>query len=62
MFPDEISTDLSSLNHDTKRYAITTRIDINKDYQVLNSEIFESVFHNKKRFNYSEFNKQFNNY
>jgi len=62
MFPNEISTDLASLNHNTKRYTITTRIDLNKNYKAINSEIFESIFHNKKRFNYSEFNKQFNNY
>jgi len=60
MFPSEISTDLASLNDNTKRNTITTRIDINQDFVTINSEIFESVFHNKKRFNYTEFNNQFN--
>jgi exoribonuclease R len=60
MFPTEISTDLASLNNDTKRKTITTRIDIDGEFNVKNSEIFESIFHNKKRFNYEEFNDQFN--
>jgi exoribonuclease R len=62
MFPSEISTDLASLNDDTKRKTITTKIDLNNDFNTTHSEIFESIFHNKKRFTYSEFNKQFNNY
>jgi exoribonuclease R len=62
MFPSEISTEICSLNDQTKRKTITTRIDINNDYVPINTEIFESEFINKKRFNYSSFNKQFNNY
>jgi len=60
MFPSEISTDLASLNDNTKRNAITTRIDLNSEFNTINSEIFESIFHNKKRFDYWEFNNQFN--
>ncbi len=62
MFPSEISTDLASLNHDTKRLTLTTRVDLDNNYDVTYSEIFESVFHNKNRFNYEQFNKHFNNY
>ena len=62
MFPSEISTDLASLNDQTKRYTLTTRIDLDKDFKVNNTEIFEAIFKNRKRFNYEEFNKQFNNY
>ena len=60
MFPSEISTDLASLNDNTKRNTITTKIDLNSEFNTINSEIFESIFHNKKRFDYWEFNNQFN--
>lgn len=62
MFPNEISTDICSLNDKTKRPTITTRIDLDNDYNVIWSEIFESIFENKKRFCYKQFNKSFNNY
>jgi len=62
MFPSEISTDLASLNHKTKRLTLTTRIDLDNDYNVIYSEIFESIFLNMNRFNYTQFNKHFNNY
>jgi exoribonuclease R len=62
MFPSEVSTDICSLNDQTKRKTLTTRIDLNNEFKVINSDIFESIFKNKKRFNYSQFNKQFNNY
>ena len=62
MFPTEISTDLASLNDKTKRKTLTTRIDLDNHFKPINTVIFESLFKNNKRFNYNEFNKQFNNY
>jgi ribonuclease R len=62
MFPSEISTDICSLNNETNRLTLTTRICLDKNFWVVDSKIFESRFYNKKRFNYQDFNEQFNNY
>ena len=61
-FPEDISTDILSLNHQTKRNTITTRIEYDNNFNIVWSNIYESVSYNKNRFDYEEFNKQFNDY
>lgn len=61
MLPNIFSTDLSSLNHNKKRLAKTIIIDLDHDCNIIDSEIVESVFYNKNRYDYESFNKDFNN-
>ena len=61
MFPSELSTDICSLNNKTSRYTITTKIDINNDFDVIHVKKYESEFYNEKRFNYEDFEKHFKN-
>lgn len=55
MFPEQISTDLASLNHKTKRLAITVEIVLDENYDTVSVAVFESVFYNKNRLDYEKF-------
>lgn len=55
MLPIELSTNIISLNHNTIRNTKTIQIDYDSNMEVINTEIYESKFHNKHRFNYSDF-------
>lgn len=55
MFPELISTILASLNHKKNRLAITIEITLDKNYNVIKIEVFESVFYNKNRLDYEKF-------
>lgn len=59
MFPEKISTDICSLNWDKKTLTMTTQIDLDSQFNVLNTQIYESTFYNKKRFDYEEFGRQY---
>lgn len=61
MFPEYISTKVCSLNHNSQKLAITTQVDLDKNFNILNTSFFESIFSNKKRFDYESFNLNFNN-
>ncbi len=61
MLPKELATDLVSLNHNTTRLSQTVQIDYNDQMDVISTEIYESKFYNKNRFDYSEFKEQYFN-
>jgi hypothetical protein len=61
MIPSEIWTDICSLNDQTTKLTFTIQIDTDSEFNVKNTEIFKSTFKNRKRFDYEEFYKQFNN-
>jgi exoribonuclease R len=55
MLPIVLSTDLISLNDKTTRLSKTIQIDYNSEMNVINTNIYESKFYNRKRFDYSTF-------
>jgi len=59
MFPEKISTDLASLNDKTKKLTLTIKINLDKNWNVINTNIFESIFYNKKRYDKQEFKNDF---
>ena len=59
MFPERISTDICSLNWEKKTLTMTTQIDLDREFNVVNTQIYESTFYNKKRFDYEEFWRQY---
>lgn len=59
MLPTILSTDLISLNNHTTRLSKTIQIDYDSEMNILNTDIYESNFYNKKRFDYWEFWKSF---
>lgn len=62
MIPPEVWTNICSLNDQTTRLTLTIQIDTDSEFNVSNTKIFKSTFKNRKRFDYEEFYKQFNNY
>ena len=62
IFPEHVSIDICSLKDQTKKLTITTRVDIDKDFNIIDSTTFESIFYNKKRLDYENFNKHFSNH
>ena len=59
MLPIALSTDLISLNDKTTRLSKTIQIDYDSEMNVNKTNIYESKFYNKKRFNYSTFWQHF---
>lgn len=49
MLPNIISTNIASLNHQTHRFALTLEITLDADFQVLQSDIYQSNFFNRQR-------------
>lgn len=62
MLPREIWIDICSLGDKLTKKTQSTRINLNKNFEITSYERFESESYNKKKFDYEEFNKQFNNY
>lgn len=60
MFPELISTNIASLNHKKNRLAMTIEITLDKNYNVIKIEVFESVFYNKSRLDYEKFDSIIN--
>ena len=58
MLPKELATDICSLNDQTTRKALTIEITLDDQFCITSSEIFESNFTNRFRFDYWELNKQ----
>jgi ribonuclease R len=61
MLPTKLSTDLVSLNHQKTRLSQTVQIEFDENMDVVSSNIFESKFYNKNRFDYESFSNQFMN-
>lgn len=61
MLPNELATNLASLNHNTTRLSQTVQIDYDNEMNVVSTEIYESKFYNKNRFDYSDFKEHYFN-
>lgn len=61
MFPDKLSTNFISLNHNEKRLTQTYRIELDDKCNPVNFEMFDSILYNKKRYDYESFDDDFNN-
>lgn len=61
MLPHKLSNDLCSLNPYTEKLIIGCEMEINKDGEVLNSEIFEGYIKTYARLTYEEVNKVLKN-
>ncbi len=59
MLPFELSNDLCSLNHDEDRYAMSCIMDVDPDGKVTAEKITPSIIRVKRRCNYEEVNKAF---
>lgn len=59
MLPFELSNDLCSLNHDEDRYAMSCIMDVAPDGKVTTEKITPSIIRVKRRCNYEEINKAF---
>ncbi len=55
MFPEKISTDICSLNWWKETLTMTTQIDLDSEFNTTNTQIYESTFYNKNRFDYESF-------
>jgi len=60
MLPDSISTDISSLNHQTKRLSLTLEIEFDSDFNIRRKDVFRSIFANEYRFTPEEFTRGIN--
>ena len=54
MLPEELSADLCSLRPNVDRLAVSAIIQLDKDYNVLGSEILPTVINSKARFTYQD--------
>lgn len=61
MLPNIISTDLASLNHNEYRLTLTLELEINKDFEVVNRDLYKSTFYNRQRHSPESFTHAFNN-
>lgn len=61
MFPKEIASDRGSLNHQTTRVALTVEIELNKDFETVRTDFFESRFFNMQRHDHFSFFRDINN-
>lgn len=59
MLPFELSNDICSLNHDEDRYAMSCIMDVGPDGKVTTEKITPSIIRVKRRCNYEEINKAF---
>lgn len=57
MFPEIVSTDLASLNHQKERFALTVEVEIDKNFEIMDYKIFESNFYNENRFDYESYSE-----
>ncbi len=61
MLPFELSNNLCSLNPNELKLTMTVDMDIDKDGNVINYDIYESYIKSKYRLNYDDVNSYFNN-
>ena len=57
MFPHTISNGICSLNPNTDRLTITGEITLNKDFEVIDFKMYESVINSKKQMTYEKVNE-----
>ncbi len=61
MIPKILSTDILSLNNHKETLTQTLEVNFDKNYNIINTNNFESVFYNKNRYDYEEFDSDFYN-
>jgi len=61
MLPEILSTDILSLNHKKRSLTQTLEINFDNDFNIIWINSFESIFYNKSRLSYNNFEKYFNN-
>ena len=54
MLPEDLSTDICSLRPNMKRLSYTIKISIDKNFDIMNYEFFESLIKSNKSFTYQE--------
>ena len=59
MLHEIISKGICSLNEDGDKYAITCRLDINENGDIIGFDLFKSIIHSNKKMNYEDVNKFF---
>ncbi len=59
MLPNNISDCLCSLNQDEEKFCLTAEIDINKNGDIVNFDVYPAIMLNKRRFSYDEVNAYF---
>ncbi|MBR2833403.1 MAG: VacB/RNase II family 3'-5' exoribonuclease [Bacilli bacterium] len=57
MFPHVVSNGICSLNPNVDRLTFTVEIEYDKDGNIINSKIYESVIHSRKQMTYEDVNK-----
>ncbi len=55
MVPPFLSQNILSLNQDWEKLTMTMQIDLDNEWWILNYQVYESKFKNKKRYNYEDF-------
>jgi ribonuclease R len=61
MIPEIISTGILSLNHNQERLTQTLEINFDNDFNIISTNNYESIFYNKNRLDYENFEKHFSN-
>ena len=62
MLPREIWIDVCSLEDKLTKKTQSTRINLDKNFEIISYKRFESNSYNMKKFDYEEFNEQYNHY
>ena len=55
MVPPLLSQNLLSLNEDGEKLTLTMRIELDEDAQIMDFDVYESIFKNQKRYDYETF-------
>lgn len=55
MFPEDLSYDLLSLNENWTKLTLTTKIELDDNWNIINTSVYESIFKNKLRCDYDMF-------
>jgi exoribonuclease R len=61
MIPEILSTGILSLNNQEKTLTQTLEVNFDKNYNIISTNTFESIFFNKNRLDYENFEKHFTN-
>ncbi len=55
MFPEYLSQNIMSLNEDWTKLTLTLKIELDNYWEIINYDVYESIFKNLKRYNYEDF-------